>query len=210
MATFLPVRDLGLYNFANRPIDLILMAFAEFSAVLTPTLWAEIGRASRVTNLSRECTRITIFTTLAGCALANLAQAGFRPFVLLVAPAFANSTAALDILTFNIVLLTVTFVPSLVLNSTVINRQWQHLVIWLVGLLINVGANLLAVRLGGGIQAIAANDIWVQLLVGIGVFALAQRFIFEQEREAWRTLRGAGRPAGALWGVVRYASDDPG
>ena len=213
VATFLPVRDLGLYNFVGGPVSLILMAFAEFSAVLTPTLWAEISHVGDAKRLSRECVRVTLFITLVGCLLANFAQAGFRPFVLLIAPTFAESTPIFDILAFNIVLLTITFVPGLVIDSAVINRQWQHLVVWFVGLLINVAVNILAVRLGGGMLTIAANDIWVQLLVSIAVFGLAQRFIFTRPQEAWRLyaiLVGMLALCAASFAVTRMIQIDAG
>lgn len=186
VATFLPVRDLGFYNFVSGPINLILVAFAEFSAVLAPTLWAELGRTGAAEKLSRECARVTVFITLAACVLVNFAQAGFHPFVQLVAPAFTPAVPVFDVLAFNIVLLTVTFVPGLILDSAVVNRQWLHLAAWLAGLVVNIGANLLAVRLGWGMLAIALNDVWVQLLVVAIIFGLAQRFVFKQRGDALR------------------------
>lgn len=186
VAFFLPVRDLGYYNFVSGPINIILVAFAEFSAILTPTLWSELGRAGTADRLSRECASITIFTTLIACFLTNLAQAGFRPFVVLVAPAFAVATPTFDILAFSIVLLTITFVPGLILDSAVVNRQWQHLSIWLGGLIVNIAANFIAIQLGSGIEAIAFNSIWIQLLVAMASFSLAQPFIFRRAAEALR------------------------
>ncbi|WP_129671608.1 lipopolysaccharide biosynthesis protein [Candidatus Chloroploca sp. Khr17] len=186
VAIFLPVQDLGYYNFVSGPINIILVAFAEFSAILTPTLWSELSRVGAAERLSQECARITIFTTLVACVLVNMAQAGFRPFVVLVAPAFAVATPTFDILAFSIVLLTITFVPGLILDSAVVNRQWQHLSIWVGGLIINVTANFMAIQLGGGIEAIAFNSIWVQLGVVIALFMLAQPFIFQQPAAALR------------------------
>lgn len=186
VATWLSTQQLGYYVFGAKLIDLALRPFSDYGAILTPTLWAEFGRTGNIHNFSQDAVRISLFMTAATCMVANLFQAGFRPLVQLILPTFTASIEVFEVLAFNIIFLTIITVPSLVLDSVVVNKQWTHLNIWIVGGLINLAANYLVIKQGWGLVAVAWNDIWVQGLVIVIVYEIAQKYLFLNRRETWR------------------------
>jgi len=186
VALWFSIEALAFYSFSANLVTLITRAFGDFTSVLTPILWKELSHSGSPQKLQRETSRISLFLVTATCALANLAQAGFAPLTYLILPKYTQSIPIFEVLAFNIVVLTVTIIPSLILDSAVVNRQWLHLGIWSVGLFVNFGVNFLAVRLGGGLSAIAWNDIWVQLLVVVALYAAAQPYLYPNRLTALR------------------------
>jgi len=184
VALGLPAEALGLYQFANQTILLAIVALSDFSAVLLPVFWTEAARKSSLRELSKETTRISIFVMFAACAIANLAQAGFAPIVDLYLPKFVRSAPVFGILAFDIVVLTMTFLPSLALDSALVNRQRAHWTVWGIALAVNAAANATAIYFGRWLSAIAWNDVWIQILVVIVLFGLAQEYLFQDRREA--------------------------
>ncbi|MFN8455088.1 MAG: oligosaccharide flippase family protein [Anaerolineae bacterium] len=186
IAIWFPAQALAFYIFSSNIITLLTRAFGDFSGVLTPALWKELGQSETPQHLHQETARISIFVMIATCIMANLTQAGFGPLVALVLPKYIESIPIFEVLAFNIIVLTMTFIPSLVLDSAVVNKQWHHLNVWLLGLIVNCAANYLVVKLGGGLLAIAWNDIWVQLLVVVILYKIAYRYLFPDK---WTALR---------------------
>jgi hypothetical protein len=76
--------------------------------------------------------------------------------------------------------------PTLLLESAVINRQWLHLGIWGLGLILNYAVNYTVLRSGYGISAIAWNDIWAQLVVVLLIYAAAHWYLFPDFASALR------------------------
>ncbi|MFN8456754.1 MAG: oligosaccharide flippase family protein [Anaerolineae bacterium] len=186
VAIWFPAQALAFYIFSANIVTLLSRAFGDFSGVLTPALWKELGQSETPQQLYRETARISIFVMVATCATTNLAQASFGPLVALVLPKYIESIPIFEVLAFNIIVLTMTFIPSLVLDSAVVNKQWPHFNVWLLGLIINCGANYLTIQLGGNLLTIAWNDIWVQLVVVVTLYKIAQRYLFPDK---WTALR---------------------
>jgi O-antigen/teichoic acid export membrane protein len=186
VAIWLPNQQLGYYAFSAKLIDLAVRPFSDFGSVLMPTLWSEIGRAAKPNELGPDAIRILMLMTIATCAVSNLFQAGFAPLVNLVAPKFVPSVPIFEILSFNIILLTIISVPSLVLDSVVVNKQWLHLNIWIGGLIVNLAANYFVLRKEWGLIGVAWNDIWVQLIVIAVIYASTHQYLFGRNLPAWR------------------------
>jgi len=186
VAVWLPAQQLGYYAFSAKLIDFGIRPFSDFGSVLMPSLWAEMGRSGNARDLSRDATRICLLVTVATCAVCNLFQAGFAPVVQLVTPRYTSSVGIFEVLSFNVILLTIISVPSLILDSVVVNKQWLHLNIWVGGLIINLGANYFVLRKGWGLLAIAWNDIWVQVLAILFIYGFAHRYLFHDREGAWR------------------------
>lgn len=178
VGTWLPAAAFGGYIFASRLIDLALRFFGDFAGVLMPSLWGELGRAGRADAMWPEISRISLFLGVLSCVVCNLIQACIALPVFRFFPRFSSSVPILETLAFNTVLLTVTILPTLLLDSAVVNRQWRHLGIWSFGLVLNYGVNYVALRFGHGVLAIAWNDIGVQLVVGLLFYAAAHRYLF--------------------------------
>lgn len=184
VALWFSAESLAFYTLSASLVTLITRASGDFSGVLMPVYWRELGEAGVSQRLYRQTTRVSVFVMLATCAMANMAQAGFAPLVQLVLPRYVASIPVFEILAFNIIVLTMTFIPSLLLDSAVVNRQWAHLSVWAVGLGINIVANILVTRLGGGLQGIAWNDIWIQLMVVVVLYALAEQYMYPNRTAA--------------------------
>lgn len=184
VAEWLPVATFGSYMFASKVIDLILRFFADFAGILMPGLWRELGSAGGAHAMWQEISGISLFLGLLSCFICNLIQAGIALPVLLLLPRFSSSVPIFEILAFNIVLLTVTTAPCLLLDSAVINRQWLHVGIWTIGLILNYIINYAALRSGYGTSAIAWNDIWLQVVVALVIYAAAHRYLFPDRASA--------------------------
>ncbi len=192
VAVWLPIEALAFYGFSANLVTLITRAFGDFAGVLTPILWKELSRSRTPQKLYQETARISLFLVTATCVIASLAQAGFAPLIQLILPRYALSIPIFEVLSLNIIVLTMTIVPSLVLDSALVNKQWLHLGIWSVGLVINFGVNYLAAHADGALLAIAWNDIWVQALVVIALFAVTQSYLYPDQLTALRVYAKVG------------------
>jgi len=186
VAVWLTTQQLGYYAFSAKLIDLSIRPFSDFGAILMPGLWTEIGRAGNAHNFAHDAIRISLLMMAATCSVANLFQAGFGPLVEGLVPKFGSSIAVFEVLSFNIIFLTIVTVPSLILDSVVVNKQWLHLNIWIGGLIVNLAANYLVIRAGWGLIAVAWNDIWVQCLAIVFIYGSAHQYLFNNRHEAWQ------------------------
>ncbi len=166
-------RALGIYLFAAAPVAVLVRALSSVQAVLIPSLWGEMAGDHGNDRWVRAGNRITLAIAVMAGVVTNLAQAGFGPLVTIVAPKFTPAIPIFNALAFNVVLLMVASVPSIVLDSAKVNRQAHQLGIWVAALVVNAAANAIVLTLGLGSRAVAWNDIWVQLLVVVVIFALA-------------------------------------
>jgi O-antigen/teichoic acid export membrane protein len=165
-------RTLGLFTFAAAPVAVALRLVTSLEAVLMPGLWRRMAADTSAEWLD-EGRQLTISTAVLVAALTNIVQSVFPPVVALVAPAFRPAMPIFDVLAFDVLVLSVAAYPTLVLNSAVVNRQARQLMIWVVALAVNAGANALALALGHGVMVVAWNDVWVQAVVVIVVFETA-------------------------------------
>jgi O-antigen/teichoic acid export membrane protein len=199
VAIGLSPRSYGFYAFASGPVAAVAGLVATLHAVLVPAVW---GRAA-VDGDRRwiaQGERVTLLlAVLSGFALNEL-QAVFAPAVHVFLPRFDPSRTILDVLALNVFLLSVLAVPSLVLSSTMVNRQVRYLLIWLGALGVNSVANLVAIALGGDALAIAWNDILIQAGMVVVTFAIAAPHLRPEGRTGRLLLRVAALAAltGAL------------
>ena len=169
--------DYGIFAFAATPVTVLARGIASLHTVLMPAVWGEMADERRVGAWGRPAARATMLLALAAGALTSVSQAGFGPLVHVVAPQFARSIPILEVLAFNVLLLSVAAVPSLVLDSAVVNRQARHLGIWVAALALNLVANVAVLAAGGGILGVAVNDICVQGLAVVAVFVVARPYL---------------------------------
>jgi len=166
--------EYGLYAFAATPVTVLARGIASVHTVLMPAIWGELADGNRAGKWGRPAARTTILLAVLAGALCSLSQAGFGPSVHVLAPRFVGSIIVLEILAFNVIFLSVAAVPSLVLDSAVVNRQVRHLGIWAVAFVVNVVANVVVLASGAGLVAVAANDIWIQVGVLVAVYVMAR------------------------------------
>lgn len=166
--------DYGLYSYAVVPATIMARAVASLHTALTPAVWTEMADKRRSGAWGRSAGMATVLLGILAGAATNLGQAVFGPAVQVVAPSFAGSVPVFEILALNVVLLSVAAVPSLVLDSTEVNRQVRHLGLWVGALAVNGLANAVVLAAGAGLLAIAVNDIWVQAGVITATYLLAR------------------------------------
>ena len=165
----------GFYAFALAPVAIVARLITSVHTVLMPSLWEEIARNETERSWVRDSARVTVALALAAGFATNVCQAGFPVLVEGVVSRYAEADRFFEILVFNVFLLSVAAVPSLVLDSEAVNKQVRHLVIWIVALAVNVVANIAALTwTSTGPIVVAWNDVWIQGLVVIAVFASAR------------------------------------
>lgn len=186
VALWLPSAVLGAYAFGSKLIDVLLRVFSDFASTLMPSIWSELGAHGTTSAFGQGIVRTGLFLAWFSCLVCNTIQAIARFTIGHFLPAFVVSGAIVEILSFNIVLLTVSLLPSVVLDSSAVNRQWRHFAIWVLGPLLNYPANLLAIRLGGGPQMVAWNDILVQIVIVVLLFRTAHDRLFGAPGQGFR------------------------
>lgn len=167
---------LGVYVFAVAPTALLLRALSSVQAVLTPPLWAEMARDDS-TRWVNDAARIAVGGAVVAAVVTNLAQAGFAPVVNAYLPGFHGAIRLFDVLVLNVLLLSLTLVPTLVLDSASVNQQARVLGIFVGALVLNIAANITVLASGLGVQTVAWNDVWVQVVVVVAVHRAAVQYL---------------------------------
>ena len=185
----------GVFSFAAAPMAILLRAIGQVESVLTPAVWGEIARDSGDRSWLPSADRVTTILFVVAGAATNLGQAGFGPVVTHFLPAYAGAVPLFEILALNIVLLSVGVVPSLVLRDEATGAQNRYLGLWVVALAVNAAANAIVLRAGYGAVAVAWNDVWVQALVLVALFAMAARRLGVP---GWGRRAGIGVPLAAI------------
>lgn len=164
---------LGVYVFALAPVTVAGRALAQVAGVLTPTLWNAMARDPHGQGWRRDGTRVTVVIAVLASLAANLGHAWFGPLVHAFVPGFSSSIPLFGLLAMNVVLLPLAFVPTIVLQSTLVNRQVAGLWIGFAALVVNAAANSIVLVAEAGSMWIAANDVWIQAVVVGTTFAVA-------------------------------------
>lgn len=164
----------GVYAFAVAPVTVLSRAVAGLQAVVTPALWSDMAVDPGDRRWVRGAERVTWLLALVAAAATNIAQAAFAPLVQLVAPKYVASIPVFDILAMSIFFLSISAVPSLVLDSQTVNRQGRHLGIWIGALALNCAVNAVVLRAGWSANVVAWNDLWIQILVVVAIFEVAR------------------------------------
>ncbi len=191
--------SLGVYVFAAAPVGAMAAAVAALHAVLTPAVWTEMAPADSYIWVE-DARRITVFLALLAGAITNLGQAGFGPVVRALLPHFDASVPLFEVLAFDVFLLSIAALPSIVLDSARVNQQRRNLLIWVLALTVNAVANGLVLLAGWGSIAVAANDVWIQATVVVALFWLARPHL--GDRDGWRKPLRAVAVLGALTVLV--------
>lgn len=175
---------IGYYYFASNLIRGVAQVFWDFTGVLQPVLWQEIGRRDSVQDVSLDLIKIWVPYMMITAFVASLGQAGFGAVVHWVAPQFVPSVEVFEVLVFILVFYTSTVLPNLVLVSKLVNRHNLNTAIWGTGLVINVSILYACARLGYGLLTIAAMSMLVDLVIAFVGYAAIHRYLFHEWRQA--------------------------
>jgi len=177
IASSLPLTQLGLYTFAIGLVTMLLSIPADFTNVLQPIIYKELGKAHNVFEGFRDIKRVLVFLALGTAILIPLAQVGFYLIVNLVTTKYTASIPVFNVLSYNIYLSAIVPAASIILTSSVVNKQKISLLVYLIGLALSVVFCLLVVRWGYGILGIAWVMIFAQGLVTLVMYHLSRSYL---------------------------------
>lgn len=202
LAASWPLETTGHYIFASSMVVVLLGLLADFGRVLGPILQQEIAQAGSVSAVGGEGKSLAILIVCAASITVNFAQAGFAPFVSTVLPRFVASVPVFETLSFLVIAVSATIVPSSILYSVAANRQRQSMLIWGGGLLIGGALVSGVLFLGGNSVAVAGAMVVTLAFVAIAHYIALQRFWFVQTGDAvlfWLWMVGIALFSGLVW-----------
>jgi O-antigen/teichoic acid export membrane protein len=179
VASTLSLDDMGLYTAAAIFVAYAQVLPTDFTRVLTPIMWRE-----SISGSFKDASRIAVYVALATSILIPLMQLLFYLIRELLTAQYVNSIPVFNILSYNICLAMVCTAPAIILSSKIVNKQNIVLVVYSVGLALQIALALLLIKLGHGIAGVALAAVIVQAMITIATFVLAHRYMFDKMREA--------------------------
>ena len=186
IASTLPLEQLGLYTFAIGFIMTILTIPTDFTNVLHPILYKELGRASSAFEGFKDTKRIAVYLALGVAILIPISQLGFYLIVSLITTKYIGSIPIFYVLSYNLYLASIMVVANLILISSVVNKQKISLLVHAIGLALNIIFDLLVIKLGYGVVGIAWVTICTQGLVTVTLYYLAKSYMFRNTMDYFR------------------------
>ena len=183
VAMYFSAAQLGFYSFAMSPIHNIYNIISDFGKVLSPVIYNELSKSEDSSHMQREIARLVILLTLAGCIITNLAQAGFGGMVLWFIPKFAPSIKIFEVFAFNIIFTAMLAVPTILLVSTMVNKQKVCNIIYGVILAVSFLLVYFISRANAGVIAIAYIFVGIYFLKTLLIFLVSKKYIFKNNHE---------------------------
>lgn len=183
IASTLSLEQLGLYTFAILFIMVVLRIPTDFTNVLQPVLYKELGRASSVFEGFKDTKRIAVYLALAVAVLIPISQLGFYLVVSLITTQYIGSIPIFYVLSYNLYLASLAVIPNLVLSSSIVNKQKITLYFYSIGLALNIIFDLLVIKLGYGVVGVAWVTICTQGLVTFILYHFVRGYLFTDTEE---------------------------
>lgn len=177
IASMLSPAELGLYTFAAGFVAVALAIPASFTNILQPILWRHAQKAGNVTEGFQDTRRIAVYLALGTTILIPLMQVGFYIVVNLIMKNYTGGIQVFNVLSYNLFLMAIVAIPSLILSSASVNKQKITLMLYAVGLVINLIFNILIIKLDYGITGVAWIMIGSQCLICLAMFYFARRYM---------------------------------
>lgn len=177
IASTLPLEQMGLYTFAIGLVTMILLIPNDFTNVLQPIIYKELGKSPTALEGLKDTKRIAIYMALGIAILIPVTQVGFYLIVSLITTKYIGSIPIFYVLSYNLYLASVVTVANIILDSSVVNKQRIALFVYIIGLALNIIFDLLAVRWGYGVIGIAWVTICTQGLVTFIVYYFARNYM---------------------------------
>ncbi|MFH1411702.1 MAG: oligosaccharide flippase family protein [Candidatus Omnitrophota bacterium] len=164
IASFLTLRELGLYTFAIGIAENTRMLSVAIDEVFSPFMVEKISKADNLRSLSGEITSYT-YTLLFITTAVSLLSVFFCPFIKLILPKYADALLVLKILLINIIPRTFILYQILLLSSPRVNRQNHINIAMTVSGIINVVLSIFLIKRGYGITGVVAATFLSQILM---------------------------------------------
>ncbi|MCX6008841.1 MAG: oligosaccharide flippase family protein, partial [Chloroflexi bacterium] len=179
IAAMLPLEQLGLYTYAMGFLMYALMIPTNFGNVLQPILWRAAGKAASIYEGFKDTRRVAVYMALGVAILIPVAQLFYYSIINLIATKYAGSIPIFYVLSYNLYLVSVSFIAEVVLTSSMVNRQNITLYLYTIGIALSIALDLLVISLGYGVVGVAWVTICTQGLVTFIAYGLIKRYIFE-------------------------------
>ncbi len=184
IANFLPLEDLGIYSYAVSFVFLAMMFLRDFGNVFAPVLWTSAGNTKDYLETFRDTKRAIIYMAIITATLIPLSHTCFYLVVELLTKKYIASIPVFIILSCNLYITILAIIPTLILQSSVINKQATLLPVYIVAMILNAIFEITAIRMGYGIIGVAWITVLSQAIVTFFIFYLARKYIFENRRDA--------------------------
>ena len=183
VASALPLEQLGLYVFTTGFLAYALSLFEDFTKVLQPVLWRHAGTAENIFKGFKDTRRIAIYLALGTAIVIPLAQLAFTLIATLLTKKYIDSIPIFNVLSYNLYLMAIAIIPTLIMNSSLVNKQKLPLIFYTIGLAVSIGLDILVVRLGYGVIGIAWVTISTQGLVTLILYYLIKKYVSDTVAE---------------------------
>jgi O-antigen/teichoic acid export membrane protein len=183
IAAMLPLEQLGLYAYAMQFIMVVERIPTDFGNVLQPILWREAGKAESIFEGFKDTGRIAVYLALGTAVLIPIGQLGFYLVVSLITTKYIGSIPIFYVLSYNLYLVSMGIIPSLILNSSIVNKQKIGLYCCSIGLALNIIFDILVVKLGYGVVGVAWVTICTQGLLTFILYHFIKGYIFRDVKE---------------------------
>lgn len=188
IAAMLSQEQLGLYTYALMFVMVALTIPASFTNVLQPILWRHAEKAKTIIEGFKDAKRIAVYFALGTAMLIPLIQVGFYLIVNLITKNYIDCIPIFNILSYNLYLTSILAIPSIVLQSSIVNKQRISLLFYAIGLVICILLDILVIHLGYGVVGVAWVTIGSQGLVTLAIYWFTRRYMFADTAEYLRFL----------------------
>jgi len=183
IASTLPMEQLGIYTFAIGLVTTILTIPTDFTNVMQPVIYKELGKASSAFEGFKDTQRIAIYLALGTSMLIPITQLGFYLVVNLITTNYIASIPIFNVLSYNIFLTSAVPVANIILISSVVDKQRISLLVHTIGLVCNIIFDFLVISWGYGIVGVAWVTICTQGLVTLTLFYFARNYMCRTRTE---------------------------
>ena len=189
IAAFLSKEELGLYFFSYNIVFLILEMFRDYGRVLRPTIWAEAHNALNTQNGFYVLRKMSIYFSLITAFLIGISQLGFIFLVNNITVNFVKAEFVFLIIISYVFWEAIQIFPEMILISPKVDKQKIVLLIWGGCLLVNIGLDLFAIKLGYGIVGVAIATTLAQAISSISMYFFSSKYLFFNKSEFFSFLR---------------------
>lgn len=157
---FMSESDLGHYFYAMSFVLMALGILADFGRVLESMLWSETGRSKSAMELRGDIKKLSLFIACVGGATIPALQLGYFLTVSTMVPKFGNTTSLFNVMSLGIYPVLLVMVPNVMLKSKMMSKERSILTIYSLATAFSFVVDVVAIKLGYGLIAIA----WLSLL----------------------------------------------
>jgi O-antigen/teichoic acid export membrane protein len=162
VALSLPSESLGYFSFASAIILAIALFINDFATVLNPVIWNELSLNGLTNKIASDIRRVCLYTILIIGLIINTIQAIINLPILNFVPKYVNSLPLISILAFNLISFQLMVIPDVILQSKMIQRQWDLFKLYTFGIILLLGGGLILVKNGWGLYGMAYVCVFIQ------------------------------------------------